>query len=68
MSAMSREHLRKYGIFIEMAKRAIPELGLEVLKISSQREPISKLTLALAMATLSSRIHQDGLSSREMWT
>ena len=79
VSSMSAERLRKYDIFIEIgraknknknpvAERAAQELGLEILKISHQGGPISKLTLALARATLNSRIRQDGLSSREMWT
>ena len=51
-----------------VAERVIEELGLEILHISPEGEPISNLTLVLPTANMNSSIRQDGLSSRELWT
>ena len=50
------------------AERAVEELGLELLNISPEGGPISRVTLALATANLNSRIRRDGLSACELWT
>ena len=51
-----------------VAERAVEELGLELLNISPEGGPISRVTLALATANLNSRIRRDGLSACELWT
>ena len=51
-----------------VAERAIEELGLELLNLSSEGGPVSDVTLALATANTNSRIRHDGLSAREVWT
>ena len=51
-----------------VAERAVEELGLELLNISPEGGPISRVTLALATANLNSRIQRDGLSACELWT
>ena len=51
-----------------VAERAVEELGLELLNISPEGGPISRVTLALATANLTSRIRRDGLSACELWT
>ena len=71
--------LNQYGISLEMghaknvnknpvAEHAIQEIGVELLHLSPDGGPISKVTLALATANLNSRIRRDGLSARELWT
>ena len=51
-----------------VAERAVEELSLELLNISPEGGPISRVTLALATANLNSRIRRDGLSACELWT
>ena len=51
-----------------VAERAVEELGLELLNISPEGGPISRVTLALATTNLNSRIRRDGLSACELWT
>ena len=51
-----------------VAKRAIQELESELLHQDPSGGAVSSLTLAVATATLNSRIRSRGLSAREMWT
>ena len=51
-----------------VAVKAIKELGAELLWLSTDGGPISKVILALATATLNSRIRRNGLSAREILT
>ena len=51
-----------------VAERAIGELGAELLSLNPEGGPVSKVTLALAVANLNARIRHHGLSSREVWT
>ena len=51
-----------------IAERAIEELGLELLHLSPNGGPFSKVTIAIATANLNARIRKNGLSSREIWT
>ena len=51
-----------------VAERAIEELGLELLHLSPNGGPFSKVSLSIATANLNSRIRKCGLSSREIWT
>ena len=51
-----------------VAERAIQELESELLRQDPSGGADSSLTLALATATLNSRIRSRGLSAREMWT
>ena len=51
-----------------VAKHAIDELGLELLKLWPEGGPVSDFTITLAMANTNSRIRHDGLSAREVWT
>lgn len=50
-----------------VAEKAIQELGMEILNLSPQGGPISRVTLAHATANLNARIRRHGLSSRELW-
>ena len=71
--------LLKQGISLEVGKAknanknpvaesAIRELGLEILNISPEGGPVSRVSLALATATMNMRIRRDGMSARELWT
>ena len=71
--------LKKHGIHLDLgfvknvnknpvAERAIEELGLELLHLSPDGGPVSSVTLALATASMNSRIRHGGLSSAEVWT
>ena len=51
-----------------VAEHAVEELGLELLNISPEGGPISRVTLTLATANLNSRIRRDSLSACELWT
>lgn len=51
-----------------VAEKAIQELELEILKIDPSRGPISTTSLAVAVASLNTRIRHGGLSAREIWT
>ena len=51
-----------------VAEHAIEELGVELLQLSPEGGPLSKVTLALATGNLNSRIRRDGLSARDVWT
>ena len=70
---------KEHGIVIELgaekninknpvAEHAIKELGIECLHVCPDEGPLSKVTLALATANMNSRIRQDGLSAKEIWT
>ena len=70
--------LRQYGFAVEVgrvknpnknpvAEKCVAELGDELFRISPEGGPISLLSLAVASATLNTRIRNRGLSSREMW-
>ncbi|XP_067660624.1 uncharacterized protein [Haliotis asinina] len=50
------------------AERAIQELELEILRTDPSRGAISSTALAVAVASLNSRIRHGGLSAREIWT
>ena len=78
-ASIDNPQLRSLGISLEkgreknpnknpIAEKAIQELGVELLKMSPHGGPYSKVSLALATATLNSRIRRDGLSARELWT
>lgn len=71
--------LRSYNITLDIgrtknsnknpvAEKAIEELGLELLHLSPEGGPISKLNLAIATASMNARIRNRGLSAREIWT
>lgn len=71
--------LTQYGITLDIgspkncnknpvAERAIEELGLECLHMSPEGGPVSKISLAIATATMNSRIRHGGLSAREIFT
>ena len=71
--------LRRLGIVLDkgreknvnknpIAEKAVGELGQEILRMSPDGGPLPRLTLAMATASLNSRIRRDGLSSREIWT
>ena len=71
--------LQQYGIALELgspknvnknpvAERAIDELGLECLHLSPEGSPLTKVSLALAVANMNSRIRKGGLSARELFT
>ena len=51
-----------------VAKRAIQELGLELLRMSLEGGPMSAVTLALVTSRMNSRIRAGGLSAQEIWT
>ena len=51
-----------------VAERAIKELGLECLHQSPEGGPLTPLSLALATASMNSRLRKGGLSAREIWT
>ena len=51
-----------------VAERAVEELGLELLHLSPEGGPISKVTLAMATASMNSRLRYSGLSAQEVWT
>ena len=51
-----------------IAEKAVGELGTEILRMSPDGGPLPRVTLALATASLNSRIRRDGLSAREIWT
>ena len=51
-----------------VAERAIQELELELLHQDPSVNPVSPLTLSLAVSRLNSRLRHNGLSSREMWS
>ena len=51
-----------------VAENAVQKLESELLRQDPRGGTTSKVTLALATATLNSRIHSRGLSSWEMWT
>ncbi len=70
--------LAKHGVWLEkgqckkpnknpVSEKAIQELGLEILHLSLDRGPISRVTLALATANLNSGI-RNGLSAWKLWT
>ena len=69
--------LAKHGIQLEVsqvknlnknpvAEHATKELGIELLQLSPDGGPLSKVTLALVTGNLNSRIRRDGLSVREV--
>ena len=49
-------------------RKRLKKLGLELYNVKTNNGPVSRLTLALATVNLNSRIHQGGLSAREIWT
>ena len=51
-----------------VAEKAILELEEEILKQDPTGGPVSRLSLAIAVARLNSRIRYSGLSARELWT
>ena len=51
-----------------VAERAIQELELELLHQDPSENPVSPLTLSLAVSRLNSRLRHNGLSSCEMWS
>lgn len=51
-----------------VAEKAISELVDELLRQNTGGGPVSDLNLAIATARLNSRIRNQGLSAREMWT
>jgi hypothetical protein len=51
-----------------VAERAIEELGLEILRVCPEGVTLSPVTLALATASMNTRIRGHGLSAREVWT
>ena len=51
-----------------VVKRAVQELGLELLRQDPHGGPVFPAALSVATATLNSRIRSRGLSAREMWT
>ena len=51
-----------------VAERAIGELGVEILKLFPAGGPLTSTQLAMATSSLNSRIRNNGLSSREIWT
>ena len=78
-SLVTDKELTKHRIAIEIgriknpnknpvAERAVQELELELLKLDPTGGVISAKNLALATATLNTRIRSRGLSAREMWT
>ncbi len=72
------KELLKYGITVEVgriknsnknpvAEKAIRELEDELIRLSPQGGIISSKVLAVATATLNTRVRARGFSSREMW-
>ena len=51
-----------------VAERAVLELEEELLCQDPCGGPVTELSLAIATARLNSRLHSQGLSSRELWT
>ena len=51
-----------------ITEKAVEELGPELYNVKTDNGPVSLLTLALVTAHLNSRIHQGGLSAREIRT
>ena len=71
--------LQGYGISIDIgdsknknknpvAERAVQEVEIELLKLDPAGNPVSSVSLAIAVSHLNSRLHASGLSSREMWS
>ena len=50
-----------------MAGKCVAELGVELLGICPEGGRITPLSLAVATPNLNTRIHNRGLSAREMW-
>ena len=71
--------LRGYGISIDIgdrkninknpiAERAVQEVEAELLKLDPNGNPVSTVSLTIAVSHLNSRLRSSGLSSREMWS
>ena len=79
VSLQNDQTLKSHGISLEIgriknknknpiAERAIEEIGLEILHLSPEGGPISRLVLSQATANMNARIRFSGLSSWETWT
>nr|XP_039271301.1 uncharacterized protein LOC120345813 [Styela clava] len=51
-----------------IAEKAVQEVQEELLRLAPDNQPVSHVTLSVALANLNSRLRKRGLSSREMWT
>ena len=71
--------LKRHGIVIDLgrtknknknpvAEKAVQELKAEILRQDPSSDPVSHLSLTLAVSRLNSRIRSRGLSAYEMWT